>query len=207
MSGGEKAQGRAGTTPKPLTSTLTSSTKLAGFEDRWHQQRRAATTIAVAAVARPPSAAPKGGMARPGSECVRVCVRCRPQNSRETGQGVAVAVDESAGQVALACVRSTEPPRAFTFDAVFGPEASQQDVYNATARDLVNSVLAGFNATVFAYGQTGTGKTHTMEGRKTSGAGRAPCRGGHHPAHLSADFQHHRRQPGADHLFGASQHV
>jgi kinesin family protein 18/19 len=37
-------------------------------------------------------------------------------------------------------------------------------VYEATSRQLVSSVLMGYNATVFAYGATGTGKTHTMVG-------------------------------------------
>ena len=40
-----------------------------------------------------------------------------------------------------------------------------KDLYEQTARTLVNSVLEGFNGTIFAYGQTGTGKTFTMEGK------------------------------------------
>lgn len=40
----------------------------------------------------------------------------------------------------------------------------QRDLYDETFRPLVESVLAGFNGTIFAYGQTGTGKTYTMEG-------------------------------------------
>ena len=43
-------------------------------------------------------------------------------------------------------------------------DASQQEVYDNTARGVVDSSLAGYNATIFAYGQTGTGKTYTMEG-------------------------------------------
>jgi kinesin family protein 3/17 len=42
--------------------------------------------------------------------------------------------------------------------------SQQKDVYEQTARTLVDSVLEGFNGTIFAYGQTGTGKTFTMEG-------------------------------------------
>ena len=52
---------------------------------------------------------------------------------------------------------------AFSFDAVF-QDASQADIYNEIARPLVENVLVGYNATIFAYGQTGTGKTFTMEG-------------------------------------------
>lgn len=42
--------------------------------------------------------------------------------------------------------------------------SKQRDLYDETFRPLVESVLAGFNGTIFAYGQTGTGKTYTMEG-------------------------------------------
>ena len=43
--------------------------------------------------------------------------------------------------------------------------SEQKNVYEQTARSLVDSVLEGFNGTIFAYGQTGTGKTFTMEGK------------------------------------------
>jgi kinesin family protein 5 len=55
-------------------------------------------------------------------------------------------------------------PHKFNFDAVFGPESNQADVYQKVAHQQVVDVLDGYNATVFAYGQTGAGKTHTMEG-------------------------------------------
>jgi len=50
----------------------------------------------------------------------------------------------------------------FGFDKVFDENVSQQEVYEATTRGLLDSVLDGFNATVFAYGATGCGKTHTI---------------------------------------------
>ena len=52
----------------------------------------------------------------------------------------------------------------FTFDLIHPPHSTQSDVYLTTARPAVQSVLDGYNATVLAYGQTGTGKTFTMEG-------------------------------------------
>ncbi|KAF8462535.1 kinesin-like protein [Kalaharituber pfeilii] len=52
----------------------------------------------------------------------------------------------------------------FGFDRVFDENTTQQEVYEATTRGLLNSVLDGFNATVFAYGATGCGKTHTISG-------------------------------------------
>ena len=47
---------------------------------------------------------------------------------------------------------------------VFGPTAHQKDLYEQAITPIVNEVLEGFNCTIFAYGQTGTGKTYTMEG-------------------------------------------
>ncbi|KAI9204425.1 P-loop containing nucleoside triphosphate hydrolase protein [Polychytrium aggregatum] len=57
-----------------------------------------------------------------------------------------------------------EPPKSFTFDSVFDSGCEQLEVYNTTARPIVESVLSGYNGTIFAYGQTGTGKTFSMEG-------------------------------------------
>jgi len=54
----------------------------------------------------------------------------------------------------------------FSFDYVYGPDSTQQFVYDNTARPAVLSLLEGYNATILAYGQTGTGKTFTMEGFK-----------------------------------------
>lgn len=54
--------------------------------------------------------------------------------------------------------------KKFTFDRAFGPESKQAEVYLAVVAPLIEEVLAGYNCTVFAYGQTGTGKTHTMVG-------------------------------------------
>ena len=54
----------------------------------------------------------------------------------------------------------------FTFDYVYDQNSTQEFVYENTAKQSVVSVLEGYNSTVIAYGQTGTGKTHTMEGFK-----------------------------------------
>ena len=50
---------------------------------------------------------------------------------------------------------------------MFGPDSTQLDVYNRVARPIVENVLEGYNGTIFAYGQTGTGKTFTMEGNRS----------------------------------------
>ncbi len=101
-------------------------------------------------------------------ECVQVVVRCRPLNEKEveSGHERCVRVDPSRGAVDVRKPRAgpTDPPKSFAFDAVYDCNAGQADLYDETFAPLVDSVLAGFNGTIFAYGQTGTGKTFTMEG-------------------------------------------
>jgi kinesin family protein 5 len=57
----------------------------------------------------------------------------------------------------------------FNFDAVFGQHTTQQEVFELVGVQLVNDVLDGFNCTLFAYGQSGSGKTFTMEGATHTG--------------------------------------
>ncbi|KAK2889950.1 kinesin-like protein KIF3C isoform X1 [Channa argus] len=103
------------------------------------------------------------------SEAVKVVVRCRPLNRKEESNGPAggiVQMDLRLGQVILRNPRApaSEPQKTFTFDAVYDPNSKQRDLYDESVRPLIDSVLAGFNGTIFAYGQTGTGKTYTMQG-------------------------------------------
>ncbi|CAI4224884.1 unnamed protein product [Auanema sp. JU1783] len=56
--------------------------------------------------------------------------------------------------------------RQFTFDYTFGPSATQEDVHTSTTGPIIEAVVKGINATVFAYGATGSGKTYTMLGTK-----------------------------------------
>ena len=58
----------------------------------------------------------------------------------------------------------------YTYDAqVFGQYSTQEEVFSGSIVPIIDEVLTGFNCTVFAYGQTGTGKTHTMEGEMGAG--------------------------------------
>jgi len=59
-------------------------------------------------------------------------------------------------------------PFLLLFGQVFGPKSQQRSIYDHAISPIVNDVLEGFNCTVFAYGQTGTGKTYTMEGGMNS---------------------------------------
>ncbi|XP_040204151.1 kinesin-like protein KIF3C isoform X1 [Rana temporaria] len=102
------------------------------------------------------------------SEALKVVVRCRPISRKEEAAGYdrIVAMDVKLGQVTIRSPRANpgELPKTFTFDAVYDANSKQTDLYDETVRPLIDSVLQGFNGTIFAYGQTGTGKTYTMQG-------------------------------------------
>ncbi|XP_033694801.1 kinesin-like protein KIF3C isoform X1 [Tursiops truncatus] len=102
------------------------------------------------------------------SEALKVVARCRPLSRKEEASGheQILTMDVKLGQVTLRNPRAAlgELPKTFTFDAVYDASSKQADLYDETVRPLVDSVLQGFNGTVFAYGQTGTGKTYTMQG-------------------------------------------
>ncbi|KAE8293022.1 Kinesin-like protein KIF3B [Larimichthys crocea] len=105
------------------------------------------------------------------SESVKVVVRCRPMNEKERAAKFerVVSVDVKLGQIIVRNPReasASELPKIFTFDSVYDWNSKQIDLYDETFRPLVDSVLFGFNGTIFAYGQTGTGKTYTMEGNQ-----------------------------------------
>ncbi|CAM9287724.1 unnamed protein product, partial [Phaeothamnion confervicola] len=101
-------------------------------------------------------------------ECVRVVVRVRPLSRKELQDGHKPIADalEGRGEIVVRNPRADErePPKNFFFDSVFGPDITQRKVYEMCGAPLVESVLEGYNGTIFAYGQTGAGKTHTMEG-------------------------------------------
>ncbi|KAH9756121.1 kinesin-like protein KIN-14R [Citrus sinensis] len=92
------------------------------------------------------------------------CYWCRPLSKEEASAGHAMVVDFSAakdGELGILTGGSTK--KIFKFDRVYSPRDEQVDVF-ADASPLVTSVLDGYNVCIFAYGQTGTGKTFTMEG-------------------------------------------
>mmetsp|Transcript_57441 Transcript_57441/g.136550 ORF Transcript_57441/g.136550 Transcript_57441/m.136550 type:complete len:1127 (-) Transcript_57441:69-3449(-) len=89
---------------------------------------------------------------------IRVFCRVRPLSSKETNQGD-TQVTKAVDGMTLAV-----NDQNFMFDAVFTP-GTQDDVFN-DCKDLVQSAVDGYNVTMFAYGQTGAGKTFTMYGTK-----------------------------------------
>lgn len=75
-------------------------------------------------------------------------------------------METKTGQITINNPKGGDP-KVFTFDAIYDWNSKQIDIYDETARPIVQAVLEGFNGTIFAYGQTGTGKTFTMEGKRS----------------------------------------
>ncbi|XP_062084738.1 kinesin-like protein KIN-14S [Humulus lupulus] len=95
---------------------------------------------------------------------IRVFCRCRPLNQSEIENGCTSVVEyDSSIDNELQVISSDTSKKQFKFDHVFRPEDNQETVFTQT-KPIVTSVLDGFNVCIFAYGQTGTGKTFTMEG-------------------------------------------
>jgi len=92
----------------------------------------------------------------------RVFCRVRPLNSREKRFNETVAV-ATVGGMAVRCTQDDGQKRMFEFDAAFGPNSTQDNIFEE-CKDFVQSALDGYNITIFAYGQTGAGKTFTMLG-------------------------------------------
>ncbi|XP_043496897.1 osmotic avoidance abnormal protein 3-like [Polistes fuscatus] len=102
------------------------------------------------------------------SESVKVAVRCRPMSNREQQQGCrnVVTIDRLTKCCTLENPSSNglAGGKVYQFDAAFGAEASTELVYEDVGSVIVEAVLHGYNGTVFAYGQTGCGKSYTMRG-------------------------------------------
>jgi kinesin family member 11 len=108
--------------------------------------------------------------AHDGDSHIKVVIRCRRRSDREVQDGSPVIVTtsgprgedvavETASPSSTLGVVTLPPTRTYPFDRVFGPEADQSMVYNDVVAPILEQVLAGYNCTLFAYGQTGTGKT------------------------------------------------
>lgn len=101
------------------------------------------------------------------AEAVKVIVRCRPLNQREKDLKceVVVQMDSSSGQCGLSKPGDkTQPPKLFTFDGAYFMDSTTETIYSDICFPLVDGVLEGYNGTVFAYGQTGCGKSFSMQG-------------------------------------------
>uniref|UniRef100_A0AAQ5YEH9 Kinesin-like protein n=1 Tax=Amphiprion ocellaris TaxID=80972 RepID=A0AAQ5YEH9_AMPOC len=98
-------------------------------------------------------------MADANAECnIKVLCRFRPLNQSEIIRGDKfIPIFQGEDTVILG-------GKSYVFDQVFPTNTTQEQVYNTCAKQIVKDVLGGYNGTIFAYGQTSSGKTHTMEG-------------------------------------------
>ncbi|KAG5177422.1 kinesin motor domain-containing protein [Tribonema minus] len=106
-----------------------------------------------------------------GASHMIVAVRIRPLSKEELAAGkrsccevingnTVVITKAAASGVYLQSQQAKV--NEYAFDCAFGPDATQSQVYEATAKPYIEDLLSGINVTVFAYGATGAGKTHTM---------------------------------------------
>ncbi|XP_054655258.1 kinesin-like protein KIF11 isoform X2 [Dunckerocampus dactyliophorus] len=101
---------------------------------------------------------------------IQVVVRCRPFNTMERKSSHSVVdCDPNRKEVIMRTGGAVDKAsrKTYTFDMVFGPAAKQIEVYRSVVCPILDEVIMGYNCTVFAYGQTGTGKTFTMEGERS----------------------------------------
>lgn len=105
-------------------------------------------------------------MSQPKAENIKVVVRCRPLSQNEISKGFfdIVRMNPANNTASLIKRPDDEEPKVFSFNSVYPNNTTQQFIYDDCARPIIDSVLEGYNGTIFAYGQTGTGKTYTMEG-------------------------------------------
>ncbi|XP_049738777.1 kinesin-like protein KIF21A isoform X6 [Elephas maximus indicus] len=94
----------------------------------------------------------------PDESSVRVAVRIRPQLAKEKIEGCHICTSVTPGEPQVFLGKD----KAFTFDYVFDIDSQQEQIYFQCIEKLIEGCFEGYNATVFAYGQTGAGKTYTM---------------------------------------------
>ena len=96
---------------------------------------------------------------------VMVAVRCRPMNKRELDQKEAKIITmKEDGYAAIQPPEEGAAPREFSFDYTYDDDSIQQTVYDNLGAPLLNKAFEGWNGTIFAYGQTGAGKSFSMAG-------------------------------------------
>jgi hypothetical protein len=98
----------------------------------------------------------------PSVDNIQVCVRVRPISQRENLEGNKPCVEVDDNQLRIS--KADGSHKAFKFDKVYDPALSQEDIFKRMGQKMVEGFLNGYNSTIFAYGQTGAGKTFTMVG-------------------------------------------
>ncbi|KAM9829603.1 kinesin-like protein KIF1B isoform 9-T10 [Syngnathus typhle] len=109
---------------------------------------------------------------------VKVAVRVRPFNSRETSKDSKCIIQMQGNTTTILNPKTPkEPAKTFSFDYSYWshttPEdpcfAAQNQVYNDIGKEMLQHAFEGYNVCIFAYGQTGAGKSYTMMGKQEEG--------------------------------------
>ncbi|PSR87873.1 Kinesin-like protein [Actinidia chinensis var. chinensis] len=103
-----------------------------------------------------------------------VAVKCRPLTEMERGRDIVrvsndkeiLVLDPDLSKDYLDRIQNRTKERKYSFDYALGPESNNSDVYKRSISSIIAGVVQGLNATVFAYGSTGSGKTYTMVGTR-----------------------------------------
>ena len=100
-----------------------------------------------------------------GSENIRCIVRCRPLNEKEIGLGSKCITISSDSKVVFVENKNDKMSNGkYAMDHVFNEGVTQEEVFQEIGEPILKSFISGYNCTIFCYGQTGAGKTHTMMG-------------------------------------------
>ena len=101
----------------------------------------------------------------PSGNIIVVC-RFRPfsENEVESANQPLYTLSQDHKTVTMISEFDYNEPLFFTFDYIFESDSTQSEIYQATGAPIVDAVMQGFNTTIFAYGQTSSGKTYTMTG-------------------------------------------
>lgn len=86
---------------------------------------------------------------------VRVAVRCRPFSKKEIGNGEVSCVKIEEGQIILTNPTGSNEEHSFAFDLVYGDDSKQTSLFQDVGTPILDKAFAGYNGTIFAYGQTG----------------------------------------------------
>ncbi|KAG8231241.1 hypothetical protein J437_LFUL005915 [Ladona fulva] len=112
---------------------------------------------------------PPPKLSKEKNQHIQVFVRVRPLSVQDKQKPYSNVIEcPSSREVSVKEKASSLTSKTFSFDRVFNTQSKQIDVYRTVVNPLIEEVLAGYNCTVFAYGQTGTGKTYTMEGERSA---------------------------------------
>ncbi|XP_056164584.1 kinesin-like protein KIN-7E, chloroplastic isoform X2 [Syzygium oleosum] len=153
----------------PPPSSSSSSSRPAGKPASVSPAAAGAASASSSAAPRKNASPTSQSVERPGfgksKENVTVTVRFRPLSPREINKGDEVAW-YADGDYAVR--NEYNPSIAYGFDRVFGPATTTRHVYDVAAQHVVSGAMQGITGTVFAYGVTSSGKTHTMHGEQKS---------------------------------------